>query len=131
MLKMNVYKLLKWKFLVISFIAAIVISLNLTFVQSVIIGACASILYIIANGYILGTLFFEEEKVMLKTALGALLLLILLGLISLPFAIFYRLGAIEVTVLLLVGCAFNLLGDTYARRKASKTTQRRERPLKN
>ena len=121
MMRMNIHKLLKWKFPIISFFSVLVVSLNLVFIGSTIIGACASMVYIITNGYLLGNVFFREEKVIFKVALGALLLLILLGLIGVLFAIFHRLSTIEVATVLLTGCIFTLLGGTYATRKASTT----------
>lgn len=109
-MKMSIQKLLKWKFSITSFFSVLVISLNLAFIGSTIIGSCASMVYIITNGYLLGNVFFRKEKVIFKVPLGALLLLTLLGLIGAPFAIFYKLGLVEVSTLLFTGCILTLLG---------------------
>jgi hypothetical protein len=78
-------------------------------IKSVVLGICGSVLYFLIGGYLTGGYLLDEDQLMVRVALGALVLLAFMGLVGWVFIIFRGLGAVEVAVIMVAAFSFLLL----------------------
>ena len=105
-------------FSILCLITILIISLNLLFINSFLLGVVASLLYFSINTLFLGHAFFNREKPLSRVLLGALLLFLLLGLISWITMISYNLDNLRSIVALIL---IAVLSSALNRRKAKQT----------
>jgi len=86
----------------ISYATIFLIFINLTFVQSLILGVASSLTFFLVNGILMGQVFFQKEKPFLRLMLGSLLLIALLGLVSWATMIIHNLDVVSSTIALFV-----------------------------
>jgi len=87
----------------LSYATILTIFINLTTIQSPLIGAVASVAYFLINATVLGRFFFEKEQLFFRLIFGNLLLIMLLGLVSWAVMAIYNLDIIRsVTALCIV-----------------------------
>lgn len=98
-------------------LSIILIVLNLVTVKSALIGACASILYFLIGGNFVGVHLLREEQLLIRVALGAFVLLSLMGLGGWAFIIIRGLGVTETAVIL----AATLFFVVFVRYKVGKS----------
>jgi uncharacterized membrane protein YfcA len=98
-------------FLGCSLALAATMYLNVSTLQSPVLGVAASILYLVINGMSLGAAFFEKETVFFRMALGILLLICLLGFVGWLAVIIYDLDSVEFALVLFVVAAFSFLSN--------------------
>ena len=83
---------------------------NLTLLQSWVLGLAASIFYFLINGIFLGGAFFEKEDAFFRLMFGGVLLIMLLGFVGWLAVIVYKLDiAISILVLFTVATLSSLL----------------------
>lgn len=87
-------------FTIICYLMAIVVAINVTFVNSVLIGIPATTIYFMINGIFLGNALFEKEDPFLRFMLSTLLLIVFLGLISWVVMMIYNLDAMRSAIVL-------------------------------
>lgn len=92
----------KLLFTMVSYIATLMIFINLNFSLSPAIGTTASIIYLLINGTFLGRAFFEKEDIFVRLMLGILLLVAVLGILAWAMMIVYNLDMIQTTLALSV-----------------------------
>ena len=92
----------KLLFTMVSYIATLMIFINLNFSLSPAIGTTASIIYLLINGAFLGRAFFEKEDIFVRLMLGILLLVAVLGILAWAMMIVYNLDMIQTTLALSV-----------------------------
>lgn len=85
---------------IFSFLMVTLIFLNLSMVNRVELGFIASVTYFFINGVFLGSTFFSEEIIVLRIALGVLLLVALLGLVGWLVMIIYNLDILRSVLVL-------------------------------
>lgn len=90
----------RFSFTIICYLMTLVIAINVTFVNSVLIGIPATIIYFMINGIFLGNALFEKEGLFLRFILGTFLLIVFLGLISWVVMMIYNLDAIRSAIVL-------------------------------
>ena len=105
-LEKSIVKNDKLLFTIVSYVSVLMIFLNLSMVNSVVVGLIASFVFFLINGTFLGCAFFEEESRFLRFMLGILLLLVFLGLVSWLVMIAYNLDIIRSTIVLLIVTTF-------------------------
>lgn len=93
-------------FTIVSYVSILVIFLNLSMVNSAVVGLIASLVFFLINGTFLGCAFFEGESRFLRFMLGILLLLVFMGLVSWLVMLIYNLDIIRSTIVLCVVAAF-------------------------
>ena len=104
-------------FTIVSYIAVIIIYINLSQLKSTVMGVMASAIYFVVNGVFLGRAFFREEKAFLRLLLGLFSLVIILGLVGWTILVVYNLDEVRtLLVLVLVTTSSSLLN----RRKKTK-----------
>ncbi len=82
-------------FTFVSFVLVLAFFLNLSIVRSLAVGISATAFFFLINGTFLGDAFFEEEGQLLRLALGSLLLIVFIGLISWFIMIVYNLDILQ------------------------------------
>lgn len=102
-------------FTIICYLMIIVIAINVTFVNSVLIGMPATIIYFMINGIFLGNALFEKEDLFLKFMLGTVLLIVFLGLISWVVMMIYNLDAVRSAIVLCTGATLSSLMSKVAK----------------
>jgi len=101
----------------LSFLTVLILFLNITSINSPIVGISASVIYLTLNGVFLGRALFGKEIVFIRFAFGVLVLTIILGLFGWVAVTTYRLGVIESTVILLVASCIAFLLNRRIHRK--------------
>jgi len=99
----------KFVFTIVSYITILMISLSTSVVFSPAINIPASIVYFLINGTFLGEAFFKKEAAVVRFMLGALLLIVVLGLAAWMMMIAYTLDVIPSAVVLLVVTSWSSL----------------------
>lgn len=102
-------------FTIICYLVIMVIAINVTFVNSVLIGIPATIIYFMINGIFLGNAFFEKEDPFLKFVLGGLLLIVFLGVISWIVMMIYNLDAVRSAIVLCIVATLSSLMSKVAK----------------
>jgi len=90
----------KFVFTIVSYVIALMIFLNLSFMNSVIIGTLATFVYFLVNGIFLGNAFFKEESLFIRFALGNLVLFTLLGTVAWLAITIYNIDTIRTAIVL-------------------------------
>lgn len=108
-----------------------IIFVNGITVNSMLVGLCASSVYLLAGGYLLGTAVLRQERTLTRLSFGTLLFLAFIGTVSWLFVTFeIKIGVVETGGILLVSFVFlalavistnirNLLGDVLRRGKST------------
>ena len=104
-------------FTIVSYAAVLIIFLNLSAIQSPVVGAIVSIIYFLINGLFLGHAFIEKEEAFLKLLLGNLFLIMLLGFVGWMVMIIHNLDVIRSTIVL---CIVTALSSFLNRRMKHK-----------
>lgn len=86
----------------ISYVVILLIFINLSELQSPILGLLASAIYFSINGIFLGHALFEKETAFFRLMLGLLLLAMLLGFVGWLAVVIYNLDLIRLTLVLLI-----------------------------
>lgn len=96
-------------YITLSFIAILTIFVNSLIFRSVLMGAPASLVYILINGNLMSRVFDKELK--LRLPLGILLLIAILGIFGWAFMVLRALGVMEVTAVLCISTLIAFLMD--------------------
>lgn len=107
----------KLLFTMISYVAILLIFINLNEFESPILGLPASAIYFLINGIFLGHAFFEKETTFFRLILGLLLLIMLLGFVSWFAVVIYNLDLIRLTLVLLIVATFSSLINKKVKNK--------------
>jgi len=83
-----------------SYAMVFLIFINISLVNSSLMGVVASFLYFLINVILMGNAFFEKEDPFLKFVLGGILLIVFLGVISWVVMMIYNLDAIRSAIVL-------------------------------
>lgn len=94
----------------VMFLAVALIMVNQIVLKLMPLGITASLVYILIGGYLLGSVLFKEEQLVVLLPLGALLLLGVMSVLS-WFVIFFgfHIGVLEAGAILLATCLFLLI----------------------
>ena len=92
----------KHVFTLISYVLTFAVYINLSTFKLPALGIGAFFLYFLINGTFLTHAFFEKEDVFLKSMLGVLLLIMLLGFVGWIIMIIYNLDVINFTLVLVI-----------------------------
>ena len=87
-------------FTMTSLTSVLTIFLNLSTVQSPILGTVASIIYLLINATFIGQALFQNETLFIRFLLGTMFLIVILGLVGLAIMIFRNLDSISTFVVL-------------------------------
>ena len=90
----------KLSFTILSYISILTIFINLSLTSTPIIGVPATIIYFLINSAFIGMALFQNENLLLKLLLGALLLIVILGLTGLAVMILYNLDNLRSAIVL-------------------------------
>ena len=90
----------KLSFTLLSYISILMIFINLNLTSTPIIGVPATIIYFLINSTFIGTALFQNENLLVKLLLGALLLIVILGLTGLAVMILYNLDNLRSAIVL-------------------------------
>jgi len=96
----------KLTFTVASYASIITIFLNISTIQSPVVGIAASIIYLFINATFIGQAFFQNHELFIKSLLGTLLLIVILSLVGLAIMLLHNLDnastaiALSITALL-------------------------------
>jgi hypothetical protein len=91
---------------------------NMTTAKSQVIGAVAAAVYFLVNSVFLGRAFFADENSLLRLTLGALLLVMFIGLVGWIVVVVYVLNVVTVIlVLAIVAVICSVLRKTVGTRK--------------
>lgn len=96
-------------FTLTSYILILIIYVNLSVLQSSVLGFVVSIFYFLINGIFLGYAFFEKETAFFRLMFGALLLIMLLGFVGWLAVIIYNLDVIRLTLVLFIAATVSSL----------------------
>lgn len=91
----------KFLFTIVSYIAILIIFVNLSLTNSPVLGILASAIYFLINATYLGRTLFEKENAFISFMLGTLLLIVILGLVAWAVMISYNLDNIRSMIVLL------------------------------
>jgi hypothetical protein len=86
----------------VSYFAVLVVFINLSSIESPLIGPPASVVYFLINSIFVGCAFFEKEPRFFRLVFGVLLLIMLLGFVGWLIMIIYNLDAIRLSLALAV-----------------------------
>ena len=101
----------------LSYVMILAIFVNLTFSLSPAVGILSSIIYFLINGMFLGTVFFENQDLLLRLVLGILVLIVLLGTVAWAVLITYNLDVLRsVLVLCIVAASCSFLNKRMKRK---------------
>lgn len=93
--------------LLIVFLSLALIMVNQIVLKLMVLGTIASLMYVIVGGYLVGTALFEEEQLVVRLSLGALLLLSFMSFLSWIVVIFnFHIGVFEAGGILLATSLF-------------------------
>jgi len=101
----------KFQYTIISYVAILVIFLNLNGFQSPLIGLSASVIYLVINAVFLGNAFFQKENTFLRLIFGVLSLIMILGFVGWLIMIIYNLDFIMFTLVLLITTTVSSLAN--------------------
>jgi len=87
-------------FTVASYASIITIFLNISTVQSLVVGIAASIIYLFINATFIGQAFFQSHNLFIKFLLGTLLLIAILGLVGLAIMLLHNLDNVRTAIAL-------------------------------
>ena len=90
----------------LSYVSILMIFINLNFTPTPIIGAPATIIYLLINSTFIGTALFQNENLLVKLLLGTLLLIVILGLTGLGVMILYNLDNLRSAIVLCITAFF-------------------------
>ena len=93
-------------FTIVSYIAILLIFINMSLTTSPAIGIFASAIYLLINATYLGHAFFEKENTFIGFMLGVLLLMVILGLVAGAVMILYNLNNIGSVIVLFITSSF-------------------------
>lgn len=93
-------------FTMTSYTSILAIFLNLSTVQSPIIGIAASIIYLLINATFIGQALFQNENLFTRFLLGTMLLIVILGLVGLAIMILHNLDSVGTAVVLSITTLF-------------------------
>lgn len=100
----------KLVFTMVSYVTILIIFINLSFTNSLWVGAPASLAFFWINGIFLGRTFFENETLFVRFMMGNLLLIAFLGLASWLVMIAYNLDVLRSAIALsIVATACSLM----------------------
>ena len=103
-----------------SYIMILIVYINQSINPSPLIGATATIVYFFINTVFVGKVFFREEDLFLRFALGSLLLIVLLGLVAWAIMIIYNLDIVRSAVVLCIVTALCSLSNKRTKPKNVK-----------
>jgi hypothetical protein len=93
----------KFGFTIFSYVMVLAIFLNLSFINSPVVGAFASLIYFFINGIFLGTFFLKDTKSLyVRFMLGNFTLIMLLGTVAWLIVIVANIDVIKTTIVLLI-----------------------------
>jgi len=107
----------KFIFTIASYASILTIFLNISTVQSPVVGIAASILYLFINATFIGQAFFQNHNLFIKFLLGTLLLTAILSLVGLAIMLLYNLDNVRTAIALAITA---LLTSALNRRVRSK-----------
>ena len=87
-------------FTIASYASILTIFLNISTVQSPIVGIAASIIFLFINATFIGQALFQNHNFFTKFLLGTLLLIVILSLVGLAITILYNLDNIRTAIAL-------------------------------
>ena len=87
-------------FTMTSLTSVLAIFLNLSTVQSPILGTVASIIYLLINATFIGQALFQNETLFIRFLLGTMFLVVIIGLVGLAIMILRNLDSISTSVVL-------------------------------
>ena len=93
-------------FTIVSYIAILLIFINMSLTTSPAIGIFASAIYLLINATYLGHAFFEKEYTFVGFMLGVLLLIVILGLVAWAVMILYNLNNVGSVIVLFITSSF-------------------------
>jgi len=93
-------------FTIVSYIAILLIFINMSLTTSPAIGIFASAIYLLINATYLGHAFFEKENTFVGFMLGVLLLIVILGLVAWAVMILYNLNNVGSVIVLFITSSF-------------------------
>jgi len=100
-----------------SYALAAAMYLNLSALNSALVGVVATIFYFLINGIFLGHTFFREEPIFFRLALGNLMHVALLAFFGLIVLIAYNLDTVRFTLVLLITATVSSLPNKWVKRK--------------
>ena len=103
-------------FTTVSFATVLIVSLNSTFIHSLVLGIIGSSIFFLINTVFLGHVFFDDEIPFIRVMLGGLVLLLLLGIVSWAILIVSNLDLIKSAIAL---CTLSGLCSMMNRLKTS------------
>ena len=92
----------KFLFTILSYIAILIIFVNLSLTNSPVLGTLASAIYFLINATYLGHTLFEKENAFTAFMLGTLLLIVILGLVAWAVMISYNLDNTRSVIVLFI-----------------------------
>lgn len=90
----------KFIFTIASYASILTILLNISTVQSPIVGIAASIIFLFINATFIGQALFQNHNLFIKFLLGTLLLIVILSLVGLAIMLLYNLDNIRTAIAL-------------------------------
>ena len=105
---------------IVSYLTALVVFLNLKSLQSPLVGLTAFATYFVINAVFLGNAFFKEENAFFRLAFGALLFIMLLGLVGWVTLIVHNLDILRVILVLLVTATLSSLLNMRMRHRNAR-----------
>ena len=111
-MELKVRKFIKMNRSFFSFILFIefMLIVNIFLIHSSVLGVICFALYLFANGYIVGSIFFEEFSTILKVFHGIFIFTIMIGLVTIFLTLFYIMFPILVVLLvMLLSCTLLIL----------------------
>lgn len=92
----------KFLFTLLSYIATLVVFVNISLSNSLVIGILASATYFLINATYLGHALFKKENAFIAFMMGTLLLIVILGLVAWAVMISYNLDNIRSVIVLFI-----------------------------
>ena len=93
-------------FTLLSYVTIVAIFVNISVVNSPVIGIVASVIYLLINATFFGHAIFERETLFMKFMLGTLLSIVILGLIAWAVMILSNLDNVRSAIVLLIAASF-------------------------
>ena len=93
-------------FTLLSYITIAAIFVNISFINSPMIGIVASVIYFLITATFFGHAIFESETLFMKFMLGILLSIVILGLVAWAVMILYNLDNVRSAIVLLITASF-------------------------
>jgi len=107
----------KLLFTMISYVVILIIFINLSQFESLILGLLASAIYFLINGIFLGNTFFKKETAFFRLMFGLLLLIMLLGFVGWLAVVIYNLDVIKFTLVLFIVATLSSLLNKKVKNK--------------